>query len=394
MDKIFSQSVINGVTVYDGSLLKDEEIHKKCIEYYKSKIDKKNFILNTMIPGTVTVQGRFNIPVFNEEELIKLLVKPTGTSIIQIKCNYGTLLNDNFKDYGKNKKPKKAKVEKTNKRKKQGNGDCFNSQITFNILSNATEYKIKMFRNGTITIPGVKKPDLSDIIPALKLQIEYLKQRFHNVSIEFLKPLMRNYKIDLIDSNYALDIDELKHVINSHKYHGRILLAKHLPKDVLDILDCHNCLSNFNIMNIAEVSLQTDKSFILNIKFNRHMVQMIHDDNVEVEPEESDSESQHSDSDSDSDLESQDEIEEEHKDEHKDEKSYDLKLDKDRQATIKAHKTGKINIDGCVSIYDAQELFYWLNYVLYKNPHVLINKKEIQNVSETETSDYDSIYDE
>lgn len=73
------------------------------------------------------------------------------------------------------RKPKTDKQKK--KRKKQGNGKEFNSQMTFDVKSPDIEkkhYKIKMFRKGSIQIPGCLALESTHIDPILTILSNYI----------------------------------------------------------------------------------------------------------------------------------------------------------------------------------------------------------------------------
>ncbi len=387
LDDIFNHSYINGVKIFDGIVNENIEEYKTRIEFYKKKAILVH--LTPMETSTITVLGKLAIQKFMEEDLIKLLPKPTGPSILGIECNYQRMYNDNYTRIIKVKKNKEP-----SKRKKQGSGDCFNSQITFIVRHELTDYKIKLFRLGTLHIPGTTSPTLHDAIPPLKILVSYLKEipHFKDIKIEYLKPIMRNYNtIIMNEKNTNLDIDELYNIFNQYKNNGISLLKQHLPSNICTYLLKDKCFYNYNLINIAETTLRSDKGYTLTIKFDRPIIDM----NCKDVPLDE--------------LEDDEELDDEEEEPPVEQKShntiieYDLPeledkkivFKKDKKITIKAHKSGRININGCTNELEAQELYYWLNYIIDQNPHVLISRNDVLcNDSETEDSDYDSIYDE
>lgn len=191
------------------------------LEKYKSG----NLLFSRMENSTCTVEGKFKNVNHNEEDLMPQL-KCTG-NIVLIDSNFGHLKLEGYEIPVKIRKSnrgrkKKEKVKKN--RKYQGDGSGFNSQITFTILGIVIrptpfitdkhskkaekmdhdgisfekfqkEYKIKVFRNGKITIPGVLLENLDDIQKPLKELENYFTGLFLKpVIVEEMFSVMRNYK--------------------------------------------------------------------------------------------------------------------------------------------------------------------------------------------------------
>lgn len=208
--------------------------------------------------STCTVRGKLTNVEHEESELIDLL--ECSGNIIEIHCNYGHIVapqsslatNDETKksNRGRKKQPKKRKA-----RKFQGDGSNFNSQVSFSILgthirhiprfpdkhskkstklagdmeSVTKVYKIKLFRNGRITIPGVLTESMVDVKAPLDELCRYLESLFwEEVKVEGLTSVMRNYKFQLI--NGRLDLKVLQNYCNTH-------FQKLLNVRVNDIID-------------------------------------------------------------------------------------------------------------------------------------------------------------
>jgi hypothetical protein len=178
--------------------------------------------------STSSVEGKLSGVEFNESELIKFL--ECDEKIVAIDCNFGHEKYKNYKEPEVPKKSnrgrkKKAKVPKN--RKYQGDGSSFNSQINFTVLGknirkkpekpdiysakarkiNDTteeiikEYKIKIFRNGKFTVPGVLNEDLSDLLESLRYLCDYLEiVLWTKISILEIGTTMRNYKFKLLQN--------------------------------------------------------------------------------------------------------------------------------------------------------------------------------------------------
>lgn len=86
------------------------------------------------------------------------------------------------------RKPKTDKKKK--KRKKQGTGNEFNSQMTFDVKSNELDnkyYKVKIFRKGSIQIPGCLALEDSHINPILETLSKYIMSYMPNQIIDLTK---------------------------------------------------------------------------------------------------------------------------------------------------------------------------------------------------------------
>ena len=104
-------------------------------------------------------------------------------------------------------------------------------------------------------------------------------------------------------------------------------------------------ISNFNIMNIAETTYNTDRCFSYIIKFYRPSI-----------------------------------------------------LHSKKKATINLLKKGKINFEGSNSQEEAEELYYWIQYIYNKHSdRILHDITKITNVYNSDTSscdDDESIYED
>lgn len=147
-------------------------------------------------------------------------------------------LNNNIKKRGRKKKD--ITQFYTQQRKKQGTGKHFNSQITFMIKSFVIPnkiYNIKLFRTGSIGVPGINS--LDDINDILKFLVEKLKFVFNNdqLTLSTINPKMINYKTFFnIQIDYILNYNRLKNILNEH--HKDIL---YMPITIQK--DKNNCLS-------------------------------------------------------------------------------------------------------------------------------------------------------
>lgn len=173
-------------------------------------------IFTTPQSSTLTAQGMISNTIFHEEDLI-LAIPATGR-IVKITCNYGEVVSAEFAPLctaGKNSnRGRKPKIKKRTNRKRQGSGKYFNSQITFWISSILTEhkyYKIKLFRNGTVEIPGGLKPDMSDVREVVGVLVEVLRECFQDddIHVTSLYPIMINYKFKMFDDSIRINLPAL-----------------------------------------------------------------------------------------------------------------------------------------------------------------------------------------
>lgn len=162
--------------------------------------------------------------------------------VFHIKSNYGEKWYDGYippikekeSNKGRKKKPKVKKV-----RKVQGTGECFNSQITFEVLSDIVDpksergykvYKFKVFRNNKIQLPGVQPQYLENVMLAFDQLFDVLNKGLHPeetdpdkmVKLKLISLNMKNYKfyyqmkwgqmIDLELLNHIFEIQYLKDI--------------------------------------------------------------------------------------------------------------------------------------------------------------------------------------
>lgn len=189
----------------------DENILNTIEKFVKPKI----YIFGELLPSTLTAQGILTDIKFEEKDLI-YAVDPSGR-IMKITCNYGEVFNKDYKEEQLKKKKtnrgRKPKIKKRNVRKNQGNGKYFNSQITFWVqaIDNKSKYyKIKMFRNGTIEIPGGLEPSMDDVWSAVYVVRDSMRECFNeDVQIKELYSIMRNYKFETMDKDIRINIAKL-----------------------------------------------------------------------------------------------------------------------------------------------------------------------------------------
>lgn len=394
--------VLDGIKIYEGTTEYNDTILDRNIEYYKNiledfylnqtpELDKNTYkflsngnetqfalynkyqniandIFTPLISSTLTIKGSFSNILFDEEELIHKLDIPDGGYILKICCNYGEIFNKN-PDYipplpkvRLSNRGRKPKIKKQTKRKLQGSGKYFSSQITFEIYNpdNNKVYKIKLFRNGGFQIPGVNKPDISDLVKPITILNNYLIEQFSNknIKVNYLISVMRNYICKLVSDTQFIKLNEFETILKNNK-------KKYLINYIYQFLDTNkdkllkkygielktnNIIKEYigeheNIIQLAEMQNNCERYFGLIIKFNRPVP---------------------------------------------------WKLNK--KTTIKILKSGKINIDGSNSIKESIELYIWLITIFIKYKNEIIHDTSIETILDSDT-DYSigsgySIYDD
>jgi hypothetical protein len=272
---------------------------------------------------------------FDESVVINMLSEPTG-QIMLIGCNFGEKYNKNYsipvieRKSGRGRKPKpKAQP----KRRSQGNGRYFSSQITFVIRhpDSLVDYKIKLFRNGVFQVPGIKNPSMTDLVKPIEILRDYLAYNFaEDVQVMNFMAVMRNYKAKLLNESLYVDLIALESYINSLKsfanfdpyirYECRSMTKPQINKLI-------KFVGKTNPLNIAEITYNTDKCFCLNLKFYRP-----------------------------------------------------IPCDQTKKTTVKLLKKGKINFDGGNSELEMLELYHWLEHIYSTHPEMLVDVSKIKNV--------------
>lgn len=147
-------------------------------EYLKPIHENPNEILSIPLTTTHTLFGVLeNGDQINHEDIS---MYECTDKVFHIKSNYGEKWYNGYIPPVKEKqsnKGRKRKVKVKKPRKMQGSGECFNSQITFEVLSDIVDpksergykvYKFKVFRNNKIQLPGVQPQYLDNVMLAFE----------------------------------------------------------------------------------------------------------------------------------------------------------------------------------------------------------------------------------
>jgi hypothetical protein len=322
-----------GIKVYNGNTIETRTNYLRSIYLLNSVAAPVSKITKPQ-SSTLTAEGRFAGIRFNEVTLFPQLTKPTGY-IQMIGCNFGEMFNDDYKPPVINKKSsrgRKPKPKVKNKRKQHGNGKYFESQITFIIKHPETHliYKIKLFRNGTFQVPGIKRADMQDLLAPINILREYITGILKkDIAIMYFKSVMRNYKSRITDENMRVDLEQLEEIIDCYKSPRlfdpflNAMLAPLLPNMRATAL---KFVGKTNPLNIAEVGYTTDKFFCLNVKLYRPIPEKIK-----------------------------------------------------KKTTLKLLKKGKINFDGSNSELEMLELHQWLSYIYNTYDDICVDVSNIKN---------------
>lgn len=192
---------------------------------------EEDYLMTTLVNTTNTLEGKLMSLTFMEEEMIKLCYYTDD--ILDVSCNYG---NVRHPDYYCVKKLKKKKV-KAKKRKEQGNGSEFNSQITFTIKAqcpDAKPYKFKVFRPGQIQLPGAKIYALEDIIRCCNILTQYINTIYERTDIELvnLSAVMKNYRCEVkLPPGELLYLMTIKELLLAQKETNGVFMVKYGRQD-------------------------------------------------------------------------------------------------------------------------------------------------------------------
>jgi hypothetical protein len=411
-------------------------------------------LLSQFENSTCSVNGFLSNLQFDEEDLIPFI--ECNDKIVGIDCNFGHKVKPGYTSTTNPRRSnrgrkKKEKVKKN--RKYQGDGSSFNSQITFIVLGThirkvpfvedkrsqkaiklvggkeqiTKEYKIKVFRNGSITIPGILTEDMSDVKAPLEEVCKCLSSVLcTETQLVAMYSVMRNYKCILLDGK--IDIRNLQQFCERHFQH----LLNTRFSDIVEFLinpafeeaDVSPLFEGWNEVLAADVCLFETKESradspepISFSEMHRYLYDSMSTKNLYVDFDKLTTkirsyrlgriyynlqifynvltEEYHALT-NDSyrricyyliesyirDLEiyltkSKDNLLSHIKYDPEKYPGFLIKIktpnliDKEKKTTIKVFPSGKINIDGANSRTEAEFIYYWFNWVLYKNPQLI-----------------------
>lgn len=219
-------------------------------------------VITYPLATTCTLNGTLSNVNFHESDLIKKL--ELNDNIAMIECNFGEKVQPWYTPKPKPQKPPQQSVTVDGKpkppRKIQGNGKCFASQITI-ITAHANKtrfFKVKVFRNGFVQIPG-SRPDLVDeSFEAIHIIIAELSRAFNkDVQLTSLYLVMKDYKLTIpLKYDQALDLYALKTIFS-------VIKLKQIPgitdKDILNNIESLVAKFPWVIPKTQEILNRADK---------------------------------------------------------------------------------------------------------------------------------------
>jgi hypothetical protein len=391
-------SVLDLIKIINVEMAQFESIYKQYIKdklpldkkFTKKKITKilKNFqeIQNFKVLDNESIKELYNILEIYITDEIKICNNYMDNIIRMIKifttyeekctcvkkfASENDLSGINKNELVKNKKSstrgRKPKEKKKSKRKVQGSGLYFSSQISFDIYNyhNKKISKIKLFRNGNLQVPGISKPNMEDLLDSvvlLKNYLNYIKntstqpvpmapKQIKQVEIPYVISVMRNYTCRIVDLNITLILNKLEDILyfeknmplnkTSFAEYNKFLLGIDASEKMT-----HMIFKYFNIAfdSISEISLNSERYPGLLVKFNRPI------------PDK-----------------------------------------ENKKLTVKILSSGKINFDGSTSELEVFEIYYWLQYIFIKYWAEITFDSSLTNeevVSDDSEDGYLSLYDE
>lgn len=224
---------------------------KECFERYSAPISTdEDKIVTPPILTTTTTVGMFENLTINEEKDIGKFV--ADEHVVMIKSNYGCTTYDNYvvpkkeKTSKRGRKKTEKKVKKS--RKRQGTGECFNSQISFTVLHNGGLYKFKVFRDGIVQLPGVTPKKLPDVIAACKYVADSISKALtggeREIKLKGIYPNMNNYKFYLrMEQGQKIFLTKLNTMLKIEQMRDHGVLDKYMKGGVCncELRDCIDC---------------------------------------------------------------------------------------------------------------------------------------------------------
>ncbi len=203
-------------------------------ERFKAECNTPALPLFTALqPTTSTIEGFVSNVKLHERDLIQELYP--DEDIVMYRCNFGKVVHDGYVEVEKvrtTNRGRKKKPKKERKRKVQGNGTDFNSQVTCVVrstLSMLKVHKIKVFRNGKLQLPGVHQSTVEDAIICAQKVAWVMNVHLHTTEtdpakkayITNLNPVMKNYKfVVVLPPGHIIDLATLRSIFAQERLHN------------------------------------------------------------------------------------------------------------------------------------------------------------------------------
>jgi len=234
---------------------------------------------------------------YNKNKLI-------DSDVLCIGCNYGEYMSKEYikitTPIKKSNRGRKKKSKKKSSRKRIGNGNYFNSQITLtlkdpemldlieeysreeNVVDNimftklkSCMYHIKIYTNGKFQVPFVRDEDINTVVPTVEKAISIVSI-YDNVKeieslpckLEYIKSIMKNYRFNIMKDTTLIDIKKLRKIVSLFKLYSEnnkeldeyeelltnsMLYNKMSKEEYENILRDFN--NNYNILSKRKITL-------------------------------------------------------------------------------------------------------------------------------------------
>ncbi len=176
----------------------------------------RGYILEPLQNSTKSAHGCFADMNFDEKTDIHKFASEARFPIVKIGSNFGEYTAENYiEPKQKEKKSNRGRKPAEPKKKKriQGSGKYFNSQITFETMSLVQDnkrYYIKVFKNGVFQVPGVLSDNYEDVIGSLEAVRDSLSRVLARpIVIKFREDQMINKKTILKNKKLRILITRL-----------------------------------------------------------------------------------------------------------------------------------------------------------------------------------------
>lgn len=170
--------------------------------------------------------------------------EPLPSQIMSIGCNYGEFKTFEYikliTPIKKSNRGRKKKDKKKTSRKRIGNGEYFNSQVTVTIkdpikldtieyyasnvvtseaftLLKSCMYHVKIYTNGKFQVPFVRDEIIETVIPVVNDVVNLVSrhelvkiEKQSTCEVEYIKSIMKNYRFSIVDDSILIDLKLLK----------------------------------------------------------------------------------------------------------------------------------------------------------------------------------------
>lgn len=272
-----------------------------------TQMDIINFKCDNGFIKIPNISDKSNEDYANEFEKLFISSKKNklvDSDILCIGCNYGEYMSRDYikitTPIKKSNRGRKKKSKKKSTRKRIGNGNYFNSQITLtlkdpimldviekyskeeNIVDNviftklkSCMYHIKIYTNGKFQVPFVRDEDINTVVPTVKKAIDIVSI-YENVKedetsiceLEYIKSIMKNYRFNIVKDTTLIDIKKLRKIVSLFKSYSENnksldeyeeLLTNSMLYNKMSKEDYDNILlefnSNYNILSKRKITL-------------------------------------------------------------------------------------------------------------------------------------------